>query len=845
MKSVKNRYSRFLRLKLLLVCLLLGFSCINLSELKSPVDGIKVLINYNIFNTFLSFRFVDAATGTPIGATGTEKVSVLVKGASSAAIVDQMGNHEETYESVFGLLSLAVNPKDPWKPSAQNTLTFQIEATSANYKGATLNLKIDATGKYEYRIMMEKTSAEVSGIKKYFFQPELNENGELKEDFGYFSSGKEASVRLKKGTQFLNSGGVVDKSPLISLSFTVYTKVSLAPVPGSLLSDVILRDKSVQKSALDIYRVVDLQFNNKAGEPLTVAPVNPLVLRYKIDNGAYHPVTRSAILPDNDVQSYTYIPKSTSWELNEALKLKSDSLGYFVESAITVPGIHSAGMHINLCSMNGPISFLLPGVFPAYPVSTVTNVYRRTDSRFVGTLKIDLPEKGAVKPFDLKVPENTPVRLNLVNYSGSNPFTAKPDFFDFTNGCGTFSPLESLITSTLAEVSGKVKLTIGAGFKNDEFMIKAGFYLAPNSGLVWSKEYKIGKNITEFDILANLPVNKTVYLQLQAVDNLNSFTSLPVNFSLNTASAKGLTWACAIHPIYTLQEVTGRVKLTRGQEFINDEFMVRANIFFSSNNALVWSKDYKITKSANEFDLIATLPANSNVYLQIQPVDNVNTFESLPSKINFGTTPGTDLVWQYTINPLLIQPNFNFNFTRNPDLPNIDYPVKGVLTNMDTQAVEGEFILQVKPGQSAYSAKMVLSRSKRYQLNLKRVAGAAEFIVYPYEFKLGAISQKDYPFNCELSNVVRKAVTIHLKVVCKQSEVIPTLHGYYRTVWEDEWKESDIVNGVITITCEMNSTYVLGLIVDGLMKTTTYKVDGTNYNFNFDLGDEDCAKMGW
>jgi hypothetical protein len=96
-----------------------------------------------------------------------------------------------------------------------------------------------------------------------------------------------------------------------------------------------------------------------------------------------------------------------------------------------------------------------------------------------------------------------------------------------------------------------------------------------------------------------------------------------------------------------------------------------------------------------------------------------------------------------------------------------------------------------------------------------------------------------------LSNSVKKPVAIKLKVVCKKSEVIPTLHGYYRTVWEDQWKECDIVNGAMTITCEMGATYIVGLMVDGKMESTTYKIDGITFDFNFNLGDADCAKMGW
>ena len=741
MKVIKHIFNKFVRIQLILIAILLS-SCIHLSDLKSPLEGIKVLVNYNIFKTFLSFRFVDSVTGLPIGQTGSEKVKVQITGSSSPAIVDQLGNHKDTYETVFGLLSLALNPKDPWKPSPQNILSLQIDATSANYKPASLTLQIDSAGKYEYRVVMEKPTVDVPGIKKYSVQLNLNGSGELIDNFNYRTLGGEAAIKLNKGTRFLNSSGQIEKGSSVGLTFTVYTSLGAVPAPNALMMDVVLQDKSIQKSAIDIYRVVNVQFTNQASDILTASVLKPIIVRYKIEGNSYNPQTKSKIVTDNNVHTYTYLTKSTAWQFNDVIKLQSDTAGLFVESPIKYPGLNAVGIHINTCSMSSQISFQLPGVFPAYPVSTLVYLYRKIDSRYISGMQIDLPEKGFTKTIDFKVPENTPIRYYLRNYSASNSFTAKPDFFDYDSGCGSLPLVETLFTSTSVGVTGRVKINFGDGFPNDQFMIKA-------------------------------------------------------------------------------------------------------NIFLSQNNALLWSKQYSVSKTGNEFDLNANLPQNSDVYIQIQTVDLVNTFDAFPANYTFNTTLSKALVWQFNLTSLYTQANFNFNFTRSTDLPGVNYTVKGVLTNMDNQNNEGEFLMVVKPGQANYSSTMILSRTKRYQLNLKRVGGTPDFIAYAYEFVLGAITQKDYNYTCELSNVVKKPVTIHLKVVCNKSEIIPTLHGYYRTVWEDAWQENDIVNGEITISCEMNSTYVIGLIVDGVMKTTTYKVDGTNFNFNFDLGDADCAKMGW
>jgi len=728
--------------RLLVVCMsIIIISCSHFDELKSPIDGFKVKINYDIFNSFLSFRFVDAATGSVIGVVDDEKVKLNITGASAGAVVDQMGKHETSYESVYGLLSLALNPKDPWKPSSQNILSIQIEATSNKYKPANLNLKIDSTGKYQYRVMMEKLDVDQSGVKTYFFPLSLDKDGKLIDNFSFTSTGGEASLQLKAGTQFQKSSGDIEKGDLVYLTFKVYTKISAVPVANSLLADVVLKDGTSKKTALDLYRVVDVAMKNNASEILTTPLNYPLVLRYKIEKTAYQPETRKSIIPGNNLKTYTYLSKSTAWQLDDALNLKTDSLGYYVSAETTNFALHSAGMHIDLCNMDGNMTYKLQGVFPTYPVPAAVYLYRKIDYRYISNMKVDIPESVFQKTLSFKVPENTPVSVNTGSYS-YNSFLATPQYFYFEPGCGTFESRETNITSTSVVVSGKVKINFTEDFPDLEFYVNAQIYNSANNGLLWSKQYKISRSLNELDISASLASNQSVYLKLSAVKSENSFESNPVNFGFNTTSGQGK-------------------------------------------------------------------------------------------------------VWEFSITPLFSRVNLKFHITRSSDLPTNDYTLKADFTNIDTQGDEGNLVFQLKTGQTDYTAQMFLSKKKNYKINLKRITGTPEFMAYPYEFSLGNSLQKEYSFESELSPVVRKTITITAKVVCPKSEIIPSMHGYYRTVWEDEWKEADIKNGVLTGECEINGTYQIGLIIDGKMEITTLKLDDKVLYFEFGLTDDECSKMGW
>ena len=748
MKGIKSVFRQFHRFQLVLICLILTGSCINFSDIKSPLDGIKLMINYNIFNTFLSFTFVDAATGTPIGTTGNQTVDVQISGVASSAVVDQLGNRKTAYSSVFGLLSLALNPKDPWKPTLQNKLGIRIDATCANYKPASLNLQIDSTGNYQYIVMMEKTNVDQLGVKKYAVQLNLTPMGELENNVTISSTGDEAILKLKKGTQFLSSTRAVEQTPYVNLTLTVYTKLNVAPVPGALLENVLQKNNSVRQEALDLYRVVNVEITNSSHQSLTSLGINQMVLRYKIDSLAYHPKTKTSVLPGNDAKTYSWLQNNSQWQLDDSLKIEADSLGYYVESPITYTGIHAAGMNAGLCEMNGQIAYSLQGSFPTYPVSTLVYVYRKIDSRYVGNIRLDAPQSGSPVKMILNVPENTPVRSYIYAYSGSNAFSATPNYFDYEAGCGTFEQVASTLLYVppviipTVPVSGTVTVKVGDGFSTDPFVVTANIFLASNNQLLWSNQYSVGKSNNQFNISTDLAQNANVVLQIVAAGNQNSFTCTPANYSFNTGSASGLTW-------------------------------------------------------------------------------------------------------QYSVTPIYSTVNLNFNFTRSADHANSNYTVKAELIDMADQSVVQDILFQVLPGQSAYSAKLFLSKLIQYQVNLKRVDGAPLFMAYPYQFEMGYISQTDYSYTSELSDVVFKPVSITATVVCQKTEIIPTLHGYYRTVWDDQWRQIDIINGVLNLNSELNATYELGLIVDGQMQTSTYLFDAGTLNFNFNLDDANCSKMGW
>jgi hypothetical protein len=739
---MKRKKMNLHSLKWLLICILL-FSCNKFDNLKSPIDGFKAIINYDIFNTFLSFRFIDAETGNLIGGgNDDQKVTVTFSGASAEAVIDQLGNHEESFKSVYGLMSLALNPNDKWVSSPDNVASIHIEANCDNYKTSDLDIRIDTTGKYEYLVMMEKTSVETTGVKKYVFHLKLNNKGELIEKFNFTSTANEVTLAIPEGTQFAKANGEIDTSSTVTVSLTIYNTISNAPIPYSLLQNIIDDKGTIRKMALDLYSVIDISIKNSASEFLTNPLNHPLTVRHKIKNSAYQPEKKQIIAPGDKVNTYTYHSSMNGWQPNGEFLLQTDPQSNYIISEIDTFCLHASGMHIGLCELSGNIKYNLTGDFPTFPVPASLYFYRRFDARYISNQMINIPENGFQNRVTFLSPENTPVQVNIWNYSNTNPFTITPAIFYFDQGCGTFEPVETNLTSTSVPVTGIVKLNFVSSFPENEFEVYADIYKKSDNNHLWRSVYKIGNNQQEFEINTNLPANNEVYLKLTSVRS-----------------------------------------------------------------------------------------------------DNI--FESAPVAIDFNTSSATNQLWQFNLTPLYTYSTFNFHFDRAADLPIKAYPIRIDFTNPTTKKVEATTTINVDPGQDDYAVKMFLPNNINYKVNIKRVDNSPDFMAFPYEFRTNNTLEPEYSYTTELSAVVHQNVRITLKVVCAQSEIIPTLHGYYRTEWEDSWHETDMVNGVLAIECEMNAAYIIGMIINGKMEVVHYQIKETDLNLEFKLTDEQCAVMGW
>jgi len=727
-----KKYSLYQKLLISVLSLLFVTSCGKFDDLKNPLDGFKIYINYDIFDTFLSFRFIDTATGDLISTTD---VTATISGAHKTGMVDQFGNNKDVHTSVYGLMSLALNPKDPYVPTADNPIQFLVLAAANGYQEQKTEFTITETGVHHFNIYMEKESALTQGYKNYIRRILLH-NSSLIDSFCLRSSGGEFEINIQKDVKLLdgNSVAVADTFALVEL--IVYTNVNSAPISQQLVVDVEIGG-STEKMALNPVNIISFSIETATAKIYNIDN-GEIDFTFGLDSDFINPLTNQKITAGDVLSVYNY---DIHWkqEAENVIQKTGDSL--FLDFDIDHLSLFSVGIVQPICGFSGNILFDFSNDFPAEPVGAKLYCYRKNDNKYIGHIDYDLTSQSLLRDFNFTVPVDNSVELRVRQKSNTNGFSAVPANIAVENACSQNNNFNVSLTSTTITFSGQVTFHFLESFPHANFDVRVGFFNADNNSYLFSKTYNISQDKT-IQIDTGVPSDKRIYLKISAVEQDNAFRASPDKIIIEDPAIPNQSWNVNITP---------------------------QNCIFSGN--------------------------------------------------------------------------FNFNYTDSFEKEAVE--LKLLFINKQSGAVDKQNFVSFQPTEKFVPISTILPKNEQYYVHIMRTNSGQKFQIYPYQFSVEQTCSSGTVWDADISPVVKQLIIFNVIVACTSTEILPTLQGFYRLVWEEDWHNAEIVNGRIEMELEMNSTYEIGIIIDGEMKIKEYKVTDMENDIIYELNDEECEKMGW
>jgi len=307
---------------------------------KTPIDGTKLIINYDIVKTKMNFKFLDAATGEQIAQTNKgSDVSVTITGTDKNAVIDVTGIELENHhaQTVNGFLTLGLNPNSEYVPSSDNPISFIVVAKADGYISTSMPIKIYQEGNYQFKIMMVKLDDPPEGVtvEEESNAGDLN-NGEVAQDITVETGGSEASITFNQGMTMTGDNG----SPLngsIDVMVTHFDNLNdqaLEAFPGGLTPDVN-QNGTLESGIFFSAGFVAVEVVDASGNKAAQFSGGTATLEMTVNPETYNPETKGPVKPGDEIPLYSYDPETGTWTYEQTVTVKEGEKGLTVTAEIS------------------------------------------------------------------------------------------------------------------------------------------------------------------------------------------------------------------------------------------------------------------------------------------------------------------------------------------------------------------------------------------------------------------------------------------------------------------------------------------------------------------------------
>ncbi len=404
-------------------------------KIKNPIDGAKLIINFDLLKTYVNLQFTDAKTGDLIGFTGDVEVTVSIMGENSDAVVDNSGVIRESFSSANGFLGLALNPNTEFVPSVSNPIKFTVVATLDGYISTSKSMTILAEGTYNEKIVMTDISNPPDGVvvKEEKGVGSLVD-GTVQEDIAVKTQGDEVGISIPAGTVIRDgNGNTLSGSLDITLVYFDNLKdESLASFPGGLMT-TIYQDGQSQDGAFFSAGFLALEISDQNGVSAKTFEENTLGLSMGIQAATYNPETQATIAAGDDLPVYSYDPDNGQWTYEQTVSVESGGRSDFT---VTAQLSHLSYWNFDwfwseYCDEG--IQFLFTGDFGGCSCTTQFGIMRKqADNTFFSYIDLYGCENELIQTY--YAPANMPVYIEWVN-SGCFNTIVDEDFTYIENLC--------------------------------------------------------------------------------------------------------------------------------------------------------------------------------------------------------------------------------------------------------------------------------------------------------------------------------------------------------------------------------------------------------------------------
>ncbi len=298
-----------------LIMIIVIFWCCK--KVDNPGATENRVINYDLIETVLSFRFVDATTGELIGLSGDQRVEIRISGEYTDVVMDVSGiqhNPGIGYGTNSGLMDLALNPV--YTPSASDPIKFTLTAFTSGYMPVNIPVEFTGTGNRVFNIEMADIVNLPDGISRITDNSGSTDNqGIVEEDFEISLPDNKAIVKINKGTVLMGKNGNPLRGGLHVelIHFSNLEDASILNFPGGLYGKTETGNGYIKKAYCFPAGFIRLRiWDNSINMADSVLEL-PIQVTLDVPGETYNPFSKAGVAAGDTIPIWRFNNETTTW----------------------------------------------------------------------------------------------------------------------------------------------------------------------------------------------------------------------------------------------------------------------------------------------------------------------------------------------------------------------------------------------------------------------------------------------------------------------------------------------------------------------------------------------------
>ncbi len=395
----------------------------------SPLEGLELIIDYNLIKTTTDVQFTDVTTGQTLSGEASRGAYVSYDGPGKEMVVDVLGIAPANKQFAInrGIATLAYIPGQGNEPSMNKSIDLNLITHIPGYLTTVRQSSVTKTGRSFVNVNVVPLDNPPSGVHVRQAPNATNtQHGRVVVPVEVQTPGGNARVIIPEGMLVRDANGnqLQGNLNVTLVRFDNTNPTAQKCLPGGTIPRVQRQDGSLQKGMFFSAGFVAVEISDEAGRKAASFDDGTVTLVKQIDPQTYNPLTRTTVAPGDKVSVWSLNEETGNWK-EEGLataELVNNKL-QFTAYLKHLSYYHFAWFTETYCPSGKPVSFVTDAPLPA-PFLIKGSIYRQEDNAFIDEILFWVENDQPL--FITNAPAGTPVYIEW-DTEGSPFINVAPD----------------------------------------------------------------------------------------------------------------------------------------------------------------------------------------------------------------------------------------------------------------------------------------------------------------------------------------------------------------------------------------------------------------------------------